>query len=53
MDGAARFNPGSAGPRRFKLPITIGYLTIVEGSARAEICNLELPAAAGVATGTR
>lgn len=33
-------NPGSAGPRRFKLPVTIGYLTITDGSARAEIRNL-------------
>lgn len=33
-------NPGSAGPRRFKLPVTIGYLTIAEGSPKAEICNL-------------
>jgi hypothetical protein len=52
-NGTLFLNPGSAGPRRFKLPVTIGYLTIAEGSARAEICNLELPAAAGVATGTR
>lgn len=33
-------NPGSAGPRRFKLPVTIGYLMIADGSARAEIHNL-------------
>ena len=33
-------NPGSAGPRRFKLPVTIGYLTITNGSARAQIRNL-------------
>lgn len=33
-------NPGSAGPRRFKLPVTIGYLTLAEGSARAEIRDL-------------
>lgn len=33
-------NPGSAGPRRFTLPVTIGYLTITDGSARAEIRNL-------------
>jgi hypothetical protein len=31
---------GSAGPRRFNLPITIGYLTITEGTATAEIRNL-------------
>jgi uncharacterized protein len=33
-------NPGSAGPRRFALPVTIGYLTIVDGSARAQIRDL-------------
>jgi putative phosphoesterase len=33
-------NPGSAGPRRFKLPVTIGCLTIKDGSARAEIRDL-------------
>jgi putative phosphoesterase len=33
-------NPGSAGPRRFSLPVTIGYLTITDGAARAEIRNL-------------
>jgi uncharacterized protein len=38
--GTLLVNPGSAGPRRFKLPITIGYLTIAEGTASAEIRNL-------------
>lgn len=33
-------NPGSAGPRRFKLPVTIGFLTIRKGVVRAEIRNL-------------
>ena len=33
-------NPGSAGPRRFRLPVTIGYLTITNGAASAEIRNL-------------
>jgi|SRR5579863_8994170 len=33
-------NPGSAGPRRFKLPVTIAYLTIANGSARAQIRHL-------------
>lgn len=35
--GVLYFNPGSAGPRRFKLPVTIGKLTIREGEVRAEI----------------
>ena len=33
-------NPGSAGPQRFRLPVTIGYLMIADGSARAEIRSL-------------
>ena len=39
-DGTVLVNPGSAGPRRFKLPITIGFLIIAEGSVRAEIRDL-------------
>jgi uncharacterized protein len=35
--GVLYFNPGSAGPRRFKLPITIGKLTIREGKVLGEI----------------
>lgn len=38
--GTLFVNPGSAGPRRFKLPVTIGYLTIAQGAARAEIRNM-------------
>ncbi|MGH8201737.1 MAG: metallophosphoesterase family protein [Steroidobacteraceae bacterium] len=38
--GTLLVNPGSAGRRRFKLPITIGFLTLAEGSARAEIRTL-------------
>jgi hypothetical protein len=41
-DGILFVNPGSAGPRRFKLPVTIGYLTIAEGVPKAEICNLSM-----------
>jgi putative phosphoesterase len=33
-------NPGSAGPRRFKLPVTLGYLMVAAGTARAEIRSL-------------
>jgi putative phosphoesterase len=31
------FNPGSAGPRRFKLPISVGGLTIENGKIKGEI----------------
>jgi uncharacterized protein len=39
-DGVLWFNPGSAGPRRFQLPIAVGRLTIVDGVARGEIVTL-------------
>jgi uncharacterized protein len=39
-DGVLFVNPGSAGPRRFSLPVTIGYLTVAPGSASAEIRSL-------------
>jgi putative phosphoesterase len=39
-DGVLWFNPGSAGPRRFKLPIALGRLTIDAGRARGEIVTL-------------
>ncbi|MGB8061149.1 MAG: metallophosphoesterase family protein [Candidatus Sulfotelmatobacter sp.] len=35
--GVLYFNPGSAGPRRFKLPVTVGKLTISGGHVRGEI----------------
>jgi predicted phosphodiesterase len=36
-DGVLYVNPGSAGPRRFKLPIALGELKISRGKARARI----------------
>lgn len=36
-------NPGSAGPRRFKLPVTVAHLTLDHDDIRAEIIELELP----------
>ncbi len=38
--GVLFVNPGSAGPRRFKLPVTLGYLTVHDGVARARIRQL-------------
>jgi putative phosphoesterase len=35
------FNPGSAGPRRFRLSITVGRLRIREGTILPELINLE------------
>jgi uncharacterized protein len=39
-EGVLFVNPGSAGPRRFSLPVTLGYLTLSAGAARAEIRSL-------------
>jgi uncharacterized protein len=39
-DGVLYFNPGSAGPRRFKLPISMGRLEIVDGKVSAEILEI-------------
>jgi uncharacterized protein len=40
-DGVLYFNPGSAGPRRFKLPISVGRITIRGEKIEAEIVELE------------
>jgi putative phosphoesterase len=40
-DGVLYFNPGSAGPRRFKLPITVGRLEISRGHLSATVLALE------------
>jgi len=39
-NGVLYFNPGSAGPRRFKLPVTVGRLTLKDGKVGAEIIPL-------------
>jgi putative phosphoesterase len=41
-NGVLYFNPGSAGPRRFKLPVTIGKLVVEGGAVRGEIIELRL-----------
>jgi uncharacterized protein len=40
QNGVLYFNPGSAGPRRFKLPVTIGRLFVNDGGVRGELVNL-------------
>jgi uncharacterized protein len=40
MDGVLYINPGSAGPRRFRLPVTVGRLTIQDGKLTPEIIEL-------------
>jgi uncharacterized protein len=39
-NGVLYFNPGSAGPKRFRLPITVGSLGIVNGQVSSEIVQL-------------
>jgi len=39
-EGVLYFNPGSAGPRRFKLPISVGRITVGGGKVRAEIVKI-------------
>jgi putative phosphoesterase len=38
--GVLYFNPGSAGPRRFRLPVTVGRLTIERDVVRGEIVHI-------------
>ena len=41
-NGVLYFNPGSAGPRRFRLPVSVGRLTIGAGKVRAQLVELEI-----------
>jgi putative phosphoesterase len=40
-NGVLYFNPGSAGPRRFKLPVSVGRLHLINGKLESEIVMLE------------
>ncbi len=40
--GVLRINPGSAGPKRFKLPVTVARVTISSGTSHARIINLNV-----------
>jgi putative phosphoesterase len=42
IDGILYINPGSAGPRRFKLPITLAILEVTPDGMRPEIHDLEV-----------
>jgi len=39
-NGVLYFNPGSAGPRRFKLPVTLGKLIVDGGDVRCEVIRI-------------
>jgi putative phosphoesterase len=41
-NGVLYFNPGSAGPRRFKLPISVGRLTLADGRLEPELITLAI-----------
>jgi putative phosphoesterase len=38
--GVLYVNPGSAGPRRFSLPVSLGFLRAARGKVRAELVSL-------------
>jgi putative phosphoesterase len=39
-NGVLYFNPGSAGPRRFKLPVSVGRLIVENGAVRGGILDI-------------
>lgn len=39
-NGVLYFNPGSAGPRRFRLPVSVGRLTVVDGKVSGLIIEI-------------
>lgn len=41
-NGVLYVNPGSAGPRRFTLPVSIGFLEIANGRAKGRLQTLEI-----------
>jgi putative phosphoesterase len=41
-NGVLYINPGSAGPRRFKLPVTVARLSVEDGTIRPELVELAL-----------
>lgn len=45
-DGVIYVNPGSPGPRRFKLPVAVAELQVVGSSVQARVAELEVTGAA-------
>jgi uncharacterized protein len=41
-EGVLYFNPGSAGPRRFRLPVSLGKLTVRGTTVKGELIRLEI-----------
>ena len=42
-EGVLYFNPGSAGPRRFSLPVTVGRLRVTDSGVQGHIQELDVP----------
>jgi len=40
--GVLWFNPGSAGPRRFRLPVSVGLLVVEDGRVRSHLLRLDV-----------
>jgi len=40
-DGVLYINPGSAGPRRFQLPVSVAILRLEQASCQVEFVDLE------------
>jgi uncharacterized protein len=40
--GVLYLNPGSAGPRRFRLPVTVARMSVVDGRLTARIIELDI-----------
>ncbi|MBI3527385.1 MAG: metallophosphoesterase family protein [Betaproteobacteria bacterium] len=45
-DGVLFVNPGSAGPRRFSLPVSVGFLEVSGVTATSQLMELQLDASA-------
>jgi putative phosphoesterase len=45
-DGVLYVNPGSSGPRRFKLPVSVAELRVVRNSVEARVVELNVADAA-------
>jgi putative phosphoesterase len=54
IDGVLRFNPGAAGPRRFRLPVSVGVISVAGGGVHGRVIELQIaPAARGSQTRRR
>jgi putative phosphoesterase len=42
INGVLYINPGSAGPKRFRLPVCVARLRIVQGELRAQVVTLDV-----------